>query len=59
MTSIVRLIRDKMRGIPKDVPLDYSQITDDIYICATDQVSPRKDYIVGRDADCGDDFGTH
>ncbi len=34
MTSLIRLIRDKIRGIPKDVPLDYSQITDDIYIAA-------------------------
>ena len=34
MSSIIRLIRDKMRGIPKDVPLDYSQITDNIYIGA-------------------------
>ena len=34
MGSIIRLIRDKMRGIPKDIPLDYSQITDDIYIGA-------------------------
>ena len=34
MTSLIRLIRDKMRGIPKDVPLDYSQITDNLYIAA-------------------------
>lgn len=34
MTSLIRLIRDKIRGIPKDVPLDYSQITDNIYIAA-------------------------
>ena len=34
MPSMVRLIRDKMRGIPKDVPLDYSQITDNIFIGA-------------------------
>lgn len=34
MTSIIRLIRDKMRGIPKDVPLDYSQITENLYIGA-------------------------
>jgi hypothetical protein len=34
MTSIIRLIRDKIRGIPKDVPLDYSQITDNLYIAA-------------------------
>lgn len=34
MTSLVRLIRDKVRGIPKDVPLDYSQITENLYIGA-------------------------
>lgn len=34
MTSIIRLIRDKIRGIPKDVPLDYSQITENIFIGA-------------------------
>ena len=34
MTSIIRLIRDKIRGIPKDVPLDYSQITENLYIGA-------------------------
>lgn len=34
MTSLIRLIRDKIRGIPKDVPLDYSQITDSLYIAA-------------------------
>lgn len=34
MTSLIRLIRDKIRGIPKDVPLDYSQITDNLYIGA-------------------------
>jgi hypothetical protein len=34
MTSLIRLIRDKIRGIPKDVPLDYSEITEQIYIGA-------------------------
>ena len=34
MTSIVRTIRDWMRGIPKDAPLDYTQITTDLYIGA-------------------------
>ena len=34
MTSIVRVIRDWMRSIPKDAPLDYSQITEDLYIGA-------------------------
>ena len=34
MTSIIRLIRDKIRGIPKDVPLDYAQITENLYIGA-------------------------
>jgi hypothetical protein len=34
MTSIVRLVRDWMRGIPKDAPLDYTKITDDLYIGA-------------------------
>ncbi len=34
MTSLIRLIRDKIRGIPKDVPLDYSQITNNLYIAA-------------------------
>jgi protein-tyrosine phosphatase len=34
MTSIVRTIRDWMRGIPKDAPLDYTQITEDLYIGA-------------------------
>jgi hypothetical protein len=32
MTSLFRTIRDWMRGIPKDTPLDYTQITDDLYI---------------------------
>lgn len=34
MTSLVRLLRDKVRGIPKDVVLDYSQITETLYIGA-------------------------
>lgn len=34
MTSIVRIIRDWMRGIPKDVPLDYSPITENLFIGA-------------------------
>lgn len=34
MTSLIRTIRDWMRGIPKDAPLEYSQITDDLYIGA-------------------------
>jgi len=34
MTSIIRIIRDKIRGIPKDVPLDYSQISEDLFIAA-------------------------
>ena len=34
MRSIVRTLRDKLRGIPEDVPLDYSQITDHLYIAA-------------------------
>ena len=34
MTSLIRLIRDKIRGIPKDIPLDYSQIADNLYIAA-------------------------
>ena len=34
MTSLLRTIRDWMRGIPKDAPLEYSQITDDLYIGA-------------------------
>jgi len=34
MTSLIRVIRDKLRGIPKDVPLDYSQITQNLYIGA-------------------------
>jgi protein-tyrosine phosphatase len=34
MTSLVRTIRDWMRGIPKDAPLDYTQITSDLYIGA-------------------------
>ena len=34
MPSLVRTIRDWMRGIPKDAPLDYTQITSDLYIGA-------------------------
>ncbi len=34
MRSIVRTLRDKVKGIPEDVPLDYSQITDHLYIAA-------------------------
>lgn len=34
MTSLIRTIRDLLRGIPKDAPLDYTQITDDLYIGA-------------------------
>lgn len=34
MRSIIRSIRDKSRGIPKNVPLDYSQITENLYIGA-------------------------
>ena len=34
MTSIIRLIRDKMHGIPQDAPLDFSQITESLYIGA-------------------------
>lgn len=34
MSSLIRTIRDWMRGIPKDAPLEYSQITDDLYIGA-------------------------
>jgi hypothetical protein len=34
MTSIIRVIRDKRRGIPKDVPLDYSQISENLFIAA-------------------------
>lgn len=34
MTSIARVVRDWMRGIPKDAPLDYTQITDELYIGA-------------------------
>jgi protein-tyrosine phosphatase len=34
MTSIVRLIRDALRHIPKDVPLDYSPITENLFIGA-------------------------
>jgi len=34
MTSLVRTVRDWMRGMPKDAPLDYSQITGDLYIGA-------------------------
>ena len=34
MGSIVRKLRSKMRGIPEDAPLDYSQITDNLYIAA-------------------------
>lgn len=34
MRSIVRTIRDWMRNIPKDAPLDYTQITSELYIGA-------------------------
>lgn len=34
MTSLVRLIRDRIRGILKDLPPDHSQITDIFYIGA-------------------------
>jgi protein-tyrosine phosphatase len=34
MTSLIRTIRDWMHGIPKDASLEYSQITDDLYIGA-------------------------
>lgn len=34
MTSLIRTIRDWMHGIPKDAPLEYSQISDDLYIGA-------------------------
>lgn len=34
MTSLIRTIRDLMRGIPKDAPLEYTQITDDLFIGA-------------------------
>lgn len=34
MTSLVRTVLDRVRGIPKDAPLDYSQITSDLYIGA-------------------------
>ena len=34
MTSPIRTIRDWMRGIPKDAPLEYSQITGDLFIGA-------------------------
>jgi len=34
MTSLIRTIRDWMHGTPKDAPLEYSQITDDLYIGA-------------------------
>jgi len=34
MRSIVRTFRDWMRHIPKDAPLEYSQITDNLYIGA-------------------------
>ena len=34
MTSLVRTIRDWIRGIPKDAPLDYSQITSELYVGA-------------------------
>lgn len=34
MRSIIRSIRDKSRGIPKNVPLDYSQITENLFIAA-------------------------
>ena len=34
MPSLIRTIRDWMHGIPKDAPLDYTQITGDLYIGA-------------------------
>jgi protein tyrosine phosphatase (PTP) superfamily phosphohydrolase (DUF442 family) len=34
MSSIVRTLRDKLRGIPKDAPLDYSPITENLFIGA-------------------------
>ena len=34
MTSIVRIVRDWWRGIPKDVALDSSQIIENLYIGA-------------------------
>jgi protein tyrosine phosphatase (PTP) superfamily phosphohydrolase (DUF442 family) len=34
MRSIVRTFRDKFRGIPKDAPLDYSPIIENLYIGA-------------------------
>lgn len=34
MSSIIRVLRDKLRGIPKDVPLDYSAITENLFIGA-------------------------
>lgn len=34
MRSIIRALRDKLKGIPPDVPLDYSRITDNLYIGA-------------------------
>ena len=34
MTSLIRTIRDWIRHIPKDAPLNYTQITDNLYIGA-------------------------
>lgn len=34
MTSIIRIIRDRIKGIPKDIPLDYSPITENLFIGA-------------------------
>lgn len=34
MRSIVRYVRDRAKGIPRDIPLDYSPITEYLYIAA-------------------------
>ncbi len=34
MRSIVRYVRDRAKGIPRDIPLDYSPITEHLYIAA-------------------------
>ena len=34
MTSLIRTVRDWIRHIPKDAPLNYTQITDNLYIGA-------------------------
>lgn len=34
MASLVRTARDKLHGTPKDAPLEYTQITDNLYIGA-------------------------